>query len=75
VLLVHAVGGQGKTRLAAEFASRSARLKWRVLQARHHSDPRPDSGEQTSTSKEDHVLVIVDYAESCPRADLDSSLF
>ncbi|MCT2592277.1 tetratricopeptide repeat protein [Streptomyces sp. N2-109] len=41
VLLVHGVGGQGKTRLAARFAAASRREGWRVLQARYIGDPAP----------------------------------
>ena len=45
VLLLHAPGGQGKTRLAAEFAEESRRQelaaarRWQVLQAGFHNAP------------------------------------
>ncbi len=37
VRLVHGSGGQGKTRLAAQFAQRCAELGWTVAQAVHRS--------------------------------------
>ncbi|WP_190212867.1 tetratricopeptide repeat protein [Kitasatospora indigofera] len=41
VLLLHGTGGQGKTRLAAQFAAAARAAGWDVLQARHTSDPAP----------------------------------
>ncbi|MET9616018.1 tetratricopeptide repeat protein [Kitasatospora indigofera] len=41
VLLLHGTGGQGKTRLAAQFAAAGRAAGWDVLQARHISDPAP----------------------------------
>lgn len=75
-LLLHGAGGQGKTRLASQFAWGSRDLGWRVLQGRHASDPAagvttrylslpvddPGDGEQ--------VLMVVDYAERWPTGDL-----
>ncbi|MFI6582822.1 tetratricopeptide repeat protein [Embleya sp. NPDC050493] len=84
VLLLHGPGGQGKTRLAARFAAdtRDGGGGWEVLQARHAGDPAPadassgggglgrgpdaaDEGEPAAG-----VLVMVDYAERWPVADL-----
>ncbi|MFF4450126.1 tetratricopeptide repeat protein [Streptomyces sp. NPDC001502] len=75
VLLLHGSGGQGKTRLATQFAQVSRDLGWQALQARHAADPvtgpalmpgglvgEPDDGAG--------VLMFVDYAERWPTADL-----
>ncbi|MER5355203.1 tetratricopeptide repeat protein [Kitasatospora sp. NPDC002551] len=75
-LLLHGVGGQGKTRLATEFARRTRKLGWRVLQARHASDPAPGplrgSGGPGTEPVPDHAgtLLVVDYADRWPAADL-----
>ncbi|MET9959409.1 tetratricopeptide repeat protein [Streptomyces sp. NPDC006326] len=72
VLLLHGAGGQGKTRLAAHFADTSRNCGWEVLQARHISDPAPagplpgDAGDGTGRG----VLLVADYAERWPAADL-----
>ncbi|MFD9903051.1 hypothetical protein [Streptomyces sp. NPDC059063] len=71
-LLVHGPGGQGKSRMAARFAQLSHEAGWDVLQARHASDalpssPRPIGG---SASGRAGVLMVVDYAERWPTADL-----
>src|SRR5580700_5661452 len=44
VLLVHGTGGQGKSRLALHFARQCAAQGWRVLSARHASDPAAPPG-------------------------------
>ncbi|MFF2348265.1 tetratricopeptide repeat protein [Kitasatospora sp. NPDC058115] len=75
-LLLHGAGGQGKTRLATEFARRSHALGWRVLQARHASDPA--DGPQRGPGRLDGApvpggtgtLLVVDYADRWPAADL-----
>ncbi|QMU76518.1 tetratricopeptide repeat protein [Streptacidiphilus sp. PB12-B1b] len=73
-LLLHGAGGQGKTRLAAQFAQASAAAGWRVLQARHATDhapgPRRDATAQTPNERAPGTLVVVDYAERWPTADL-----
>ncbi|BCY10068.1 tetratricopeptide repeat protein [Actinoplanes sp. L3-i22] len=62
VLLVHAPGGQGKTRLVSEFAQRSALgAGFHVMIAQPASsavDPRPGGPEDGSD-----VLLVIDYAE------------
>ncbi|WP_203833837.1 tetratricopeptide repeat protein [Actinoplanes campanulatus] len=65
--LVHAAGGQGKSRLAAEAAARCAAAGWTVWQVTHTPVP----------VAEDHVelaggalLAIVDYADRWPLPDL-----
>jgi hypothetical protein len=40
-MLLHAPGGQGKTRLAAQFAADCAASGWQVLQARHRAALAP----------------------------------
>ncbi|MFE3108232.1 tetratricopeptide repeat protein [Kitasatospora indigofera] len=99
VLLLHGTGGQGKTRLAAQFAAGARAAGWDVLQARHSSDPAPlraapagpaaavgtgTTGHGTSAdgaTADDEagtgasgtgpgVLLIADYAERWPAADL-----
>jgi hypothetical protein len=75
VILVFGPGGQGKTRLASEFAGDSEMAGWAVAQARHQSDPQPrlplagNSGEDQAG-----LLVVVDYAERWPRLDLEQIL-
>jgi nucleoside phosphorylase/tetratricopeptide (TPR) repeat protein len=75
VMLVFGPGGQGKTRLAAEFACNSARAGWAVAHARHRSDPRPRLP-LVARPREDQagLLVVVDYAERWPRLDLEQLL-
>lgn len=68
-MLVHAPGGQGKTRLAARFAADSAAERWTAWQARHLSDPGSEHvvapGEPGAA-----LVLIVDYAERWPLDDL-----
>jgi tetratricopeptide (TPR) repeat protein len=75
VLLLHGVGGQGKTRLAAHFAHASQERGWRVLQARHASDPAPSPTDRPGAAADGlgegaGVLLVADYAERWPTADL-----
>ncbi|HWR48135.1 MAG TPA: ATP-binding protein, partial [Pseudonocardiaceae bacterium] len=72
VRLVHGPGGQGKTRLAAQFAQRSAEAGWVVAAGVHRSygtapavgiDPDRVAGGRG-------LLVMVDYAERWPVGDL-----
>ncbi|MFI6644039.1 hypothetical protein [Streptomyces sp. NPDC050504] len=72
VLLLHGPGGQGKSRLAAQFARLSGAAGWSVLQARHASDAvpfpvRPETEPATGTPG---VLMVADYAERWPTDDL-----
>ncbi|WKU46092.1 hypothetical protein Q3V23_19615 [Streptomyces sp. VNUA116] len=71
VLLLHGPGGQGKTRLAAQFAARSRDEGWDVLQARHAGDPAPvgPPARRTDTAGRG-VLMVADYAERWPFSDL-----
>ncbi|WP_086801676.1 tetratricopeptide repeat protein [Streptomyces caniscabiei] len=77
VMLVHAAGGAGKTRLAARFAEESASAGWAVAQARHFTDPRPSSSpapSRAAVGRPRGLLVVVDYAERWPRLDLERLL-
>src|ERR1017187_9394143 len=75
VILVFGPGGQGKTRLASEFAGDSEMAGWAVAQARHQSDPQPRLP-SAGNPREDQagVLVVVDYAERWPRLELEQLL-
>ena len=75
VILVFGPGGQGKTRLASEFADDSEMARWAVAQARHQSDPQPRLP-LAGDPREDQagVLVVVDYAERWPRLELEQLL-
>ncbi|MEV6976621.1 tetratricopeptide repeat protein [Kitasatospora sp. NPDC093806] len=69
VLLLHAPGGQGKTRLAGEFAARAAARGWTCWEARHLSDPGlPDVLALGDPGR--RLLLTVDYAERWPLDDL-----
>ena len=70
VRLVHGPGGQGKTRLATQFATLSAEAGWTVMAAHHRSDAAADSGDQQIAVQGTGLLVVVDYAERWPLDDL-----
>ncbi|OMI84592.1 hypothetical protein BSZ07_38095 [Streptomyces sp. M1013] len=71
VRLVHAEGGSGKTRLAAEFAERSAGAGWAVALARHRSEvASAGGGDGSLTVRSPGLVMIVDYAERWPLEDL-----
>jgi tetratricopeptide (TPR) repeat protein len=71
VCLVYAEGGQGKTRLAVEFAARSARTGWAVAVARHRSEAASaGGGDDHLAVRPPGLLLIVDYAERWPLDDL-----
>jgi hypothetical protein len=70
VLLIHGPGGQGKTRLATEFASRCQQAGWVVCRARHCTDPKPTAGPIHEVTSGTGLLVVVDYAERWPLEDL-----
>lgn len=74
VRLVHAVGGQGKTRLVARFAHDLAQVGWAVVEA-HHRQALRLSGATTATDTADSrgdagLPVIIDYADRWPTPDL-----
>jgi tetratricopeptide (TPR) repeat protein len=62
---LHGPGGQGKTRLAAQFANESATAGWKVVAAFHGPDAdRPEPGSQDmSLTGATGLLLIVDYAD------------
>ncbi|MFC4495361.1 tetratricopeptide repeat protein [Streptomyces ovatisporus] len=72
VLLLHGAGGQGKTRLAVQFAEQSRAGGWQVLQARHASDPPPVTAASATqqNAPTSNVLYLADYAERWPVDDL-----
>jgi tetratricopeptide (TPR) repeat protein/transcriptional regulator with XRE-family HTH domain len=71
-MLVHAPGGQGKTRLAAQFGRLSGTAGWRVVSARHRSD-RPSAQAplpRLRKTAQVGLVAVVDYAERWPLPDL-----
>jgi tetratricopeptide (TPR) repeat protein len=67
VRLIHAAGGQGKTRLAAEVATRRAAEGWAVWQATHATTgTRPSTLPMPTRA----AAVIVDYADRWPASAL-----
>jgi len=71
--LVYASGGQGKTRLAAQFAAASAAEGWLVWQARHRpaaATPSAADGQRGTPAAGRGVLLVVDYAERWPAGHL-----
>lgn len=69
---LHAPGGQGKTRLANEFARQSAAAGWKVVTAVHGSGTiwSPPGSEDLRLGDAVGLLVVVDYADRWPRSDL-----
>ncbi|SCG54844.1 tetratricopeptide repeat protein [Micromonospora halophytica] len=70
VRLIHAPGGQGKTRLADQFAETAREAGWEVLRA--HRDPgASDPAPAGDPHRTDHgMLVLVDYGDRWPAGDL-----
>ncbi|MQA24459.1 MAG: tetratricopeptide repeat protein, partial [Micromonosporaceae bacterium] len=73
VRLLHGPGGQGKTRLAAQFARASA--GWLAVQARHGTQRGrvgrvAGGGLDADAAAFRGLLVVVDYAERWPAEDL-----
>jgi tetratricopeptide (TPR) repeat protein len=62
---LHAPGGQGKTRLAAQFAAEAAEAGWKVVAAFHGPDAdQPEPGSQDlRLHAAAGLLMIVDYAD------------
>ncbi|MBY8871612.1 tetratricopeptide repeat protein [Micromonospora sp. PLK6-60] len=69
---LHGAGGQGKTRLAAEFADRSAGHGWRVVTATHGPGTvlPPPGSQDLSTDDRPGLLLVVDYADRWPLSHL-----
>ncbi|MET8042221.1 tetratricopeptide repeat protein [Micromonospora sp. NPDC005215] len=84
VRLVHAAGGQGKTRLAEEFATRRAGSGWTVWRAVHALTPRAGAvgvpaatgpgpvgpASRVALPAGGRVLAVVDYADRWPASHL-----
>jgi tetratricopeptide (TPR) repeat protein len=62
---LHGPGGQGKTRLAAEFAARSQAAGWKVVAAFHgpDADPIQEGTQHLSPAGHAGLLIVVDYAD------------
>jgi tetratricopeptide (TPR) repeat protein len=69
VRLLHAPGGQGKTRLAAHLARQHV-AGWQVWRARLPLPTATDGGRLTIDRDAQGVLVVVDYADRWPVASL-----
>jgi hypothetical protein len=67
VRLIHAAGGQGKTRLAAKVTERCAAAGWAAWQVLH--TPTPVSGSKVELPG-GAVLAVVDYADRWPPSAL-----
>jgi hypothetical protein len=62
---LHGPGGQGKTRLAAQFAAESVAAGWKVISAFHGPDADPVSpgSQDVRPAGAAGLLVVVDYAD------------
>jgi tetratricopeptide (TPR) repeat protein len=69
---LHAPGGQGKTRLAAEFAAESAAAGWKVVTATHGPGAimPPPGSQDMRLGNATGLLLIVDYADRWPLSHL-----
>ena len=69
---LHAPGGQGKTRLAAEFAGQSVAAGWKVVTAVHGpgSILPPPGSQDMRIGQAIGLLLIVDYADRWPVSHL-----
>ena len=74
VYLLWGQGGQGKTRLASEWAEDSARQGWDVLTAEHGVAGGADLRDPESAMRSRRRLLLVDYAERWPGTDLERLL-
>ncbi|MFG1844578.1 tetratricopeptide repeat protein [Micromonospora carbonacea] len=70
--LLHGAGGQGKSRLAGQFAALTAAAGWEVVNVRHDSTLSPLTVTATESGKDigRGVLVVIDYAERWSTTDL-----
>jgi tetratricopeptide (TPR) repeat protein len=69
---LHAPGGQGKTRLAAELAVQSAAAGWKVAVATHGAGTvhAPAGSQDLRTDGAAGLLLLVDYADRWPLTHL-----
>ncbi|WP_214103912.1 tetratricopeptide repeat protein [Acrocarpospora catenulata] len=65
MVLIHAPGGHGKTRLAAHLATGAHTKGWTVAQAVPRTTT-PDHIKPAETTDREGLLVVVDYAERWP---------
>jgi hypothetical protein len=70
VMLVSGPGGQGKSRLAGEFAQRCGEAGWVVARARHTTDVKPGTVPVAASPSSRGQVLVVDYAERWPINDL-----
>ncbi|WP_062644575.1 hypothetical protein [Streptomyces maremycinicus] len=71
IRLLHAPGGEGKTRFARHLGRTWGRKGWVALDAQHTKTPGQDTGGMPRvTEGAKGVLIIVDYAERWPEDDL-----
>ena len=70
---LHGPGGQGKSRLAAELADRSAAQGWKVVTVEHGPGAvlPPPGSQDMRTEGARGVLLIVDYADRWPPSHLN----
>jgi hypothetical protein len=71
--VIHAPGGQGKTRLAARAAEHAASAGWTVGWARHRTDTS-GGGAPLTVDPNGCLLIVVDYAERWPLSHLQALL-
>ncbi|MET9494221.1 tetratricopeptide repeat protein [Streptomyces sp. NPDC006552] len=69
---LHGQGGQGKTRLANLLAAESLGAGWKVVEATHGTDAHPpaEAGQDLRPDGHTGILLLVDYADRWPLADL-----
>jgi tetratricopeptide (TPR) repeat protein len=69
---LHGAGGQGKSRLAARLADELGRAGWLVADAVHAADTYPpaEGSQDLRVAGRPGLLVVVDYADRWPVADL-----
>ncbi|MBO3737234.1 tetratricopeptide repeat protein [Actinoplanes sp. NEAU-H7] len=70
VRLLHAPGGQGKTRLAGEFARRCGGQDWAVWRVTHSAPAGVTTSSRVPLPPDGKVLVLVDYADRWPPSHL-----
>jgi tetratricopeptide (TPR) repeat protein len=70
IRLLHGPGGQGKTRLAAEFAAQTLAAGWQVWQAEFGDSPTPTV--MPAPAAGGGILVLVDYADRWPAPALET---
>ncbi|MCO6011089.1 tetratricopeptide repeat protein [Actinoallomurus purpureus] len=71
VRLVHGPGGQGKSRLAAQFAREQAG-RWQVWQARQPLPTASSPQRLTAPGEAGGLLLVVDYADRWPTSHLQA---